>query len=140
MKIATVVALAATIVLASCGEYTPSSDQRQEDQQAAITQEGTSAVGMPNIVNFTQRRLVKDILEMNDQTSIVTYSYTFSEMTGRLVFFCNSIGYPIPYATQFTNPERIARESSLRHRDTTSGGPGHPVSSGLCRRFVGHVC
>lgn len=27
-------------------------------------------------------------------------------MTGRLRFFCNSIGYPLPAATQYTNPQK----------------------------------
>jgi hypothetical protein len=28
-------------------------------------------------------------------------------MTGRLIFLCDSIGYGIPYATQFTSPSKI---------------------------------
>lgn len=113
MKMLRVAVLTAALFgLAACGEYTPSTDSRQSADQQRILQEGVSSVGLPNIVNFTQMRLVKDILEMNDQASLITYSYTFSEMTGRYVFFCNSIGYGVPYAAQLTNPQRIARESS----------------------------
>jgi hypothetical protein len=28
-------------------------------------------------------------------------------MQGKLIFFCSSIGYGLPYATQFTNPQKI---------------------------------
>lgn len=31
----------------------------------------------------------------------------YNEMTGRPVFFCDSIGYGIPYATQYTNPDKL---------------------------------
>jgi hypothetical protein len=61
---------------------------------------------MPSIKNFRERKLMKDILELRDQEGYVTYTYTFSEQTGKYSFFCQSIGYPIPYATQFTNPEK----------------------------------
>jgi hypothetical protein len=31
------------------------------------------------------------------------------QMTGQIVEICPSIGYPIPYSTQITSPERIER-------------------------------
>jgi hypothetical protein len=55
---------------------------------------------MPAIKNFRERRLLKSILEMRDQEGLTTFTYTYNEMTGQLVFFCDSIGYGIPYATQ----------------------------------------
>jgi len=39
---------------------------------------------------------------------LVTYTYIVPEMTGKPVFLCNSIGYGIPAATQYTNPQKIA--------------------------------
>lgn len=85
-------------------EPTPSSDAIQRQQQEKILQEGTSAVGMPSIHNFREKKLLKDILELRDQAGYTTYTYLWSEVTGKAIFFCNSIGYPLPYATQFTNP------------------------------------
>lgn len=84
-----------------------SSDSLQQKQQETILQEATSAVGMPAIKNFRERRMVKMLLELRDQEDLSTYTYVFSEMTGKWVFFCNSIGYGIPYATQFTNPQKL---------------------------------
>lgn len=91
-----------------CGPPPQSSDRIQAEQQERILQDGTSAVGMPNIRNFRERRLLKDILELRDQDGLTTYTYTYSEVSGKYTFFCDSIGYGIPYATQFTNPEKIA--------------------------------
>lgn len=87
-----------------------SSDTIQQAQQEKILAEGTSAVGMPAVKNFREKREMKDIIEMRDQEGLVTYTYTFSEQTGKFTFFCNSVGYPIPYATQFTNPQKISVE------------------------------
>ena len=84
-----------------------SSDRKQQLAQEEILSEGTAQVGMPAIKNFRERKLLKDIIELRDKTGLVTYTYVWNEMQGKKVFFCESIGYGIPYATQFTNPEKI---------------------------------
>lgn len=93
--------------LTACGVSQPSSDEKQSAQQEVILQEGTAAVGMPNIKNFRERRIMKDILEMRDQDGLTTYTYTFAEASGQKTFFCHSIGFPISAATQFTNPQKM---------------------------------
>ena len=92
-----------------------SSDDIQSAQQERILQEGTSQVGMPAIKNFRERKLMKDILELRDQDGLVTYTYLWNEINGKLVFFCDSIGYGLPYATQFTNPEKIYKNGMGEH-------------------------
>jgi len=99
--------LFATVFLLSCEDPPPTSDRIQSAQQERILQEATNAVGMPAIKNFRERRLLKDILELRDQSDLITYTYLYSEMTGKLTFFCTSVGYGIPYATQYTNPQKI---------------------------------
>jgi hypothetical protein len=96
-----VLALAAATETDSCDD---SSDGKQRQQQERLLAEGTAQIGMPAIKNFRERKLLKDILELRDQSGLVTYTYVWNEMGGRLVFFCDSIGYGIPYATQYTNP------------------------------------
>jgi len=105
--------MTACVLVASngCNDGPVSSDAVQAAQQERILQEGTSAVGMPAIRNFRERRLLKDILELRDQNGLVTYTYVFAENTGKLTFFCDSIGYGIPYSTQFTNPEKVERNN-----------------------------
>jgi hypothetical protein len=100
------------LVLTACDESPKSSDTIQREQQEQILKEGTAQVGMPAIKNFRERKLLKDIFELRDQTGLVTYTYTYSEMTGKKQFFCNSVGYGIPYATQFTNPAKIAEHGA----------------------------
>ena len=86
----------------------PSSDETQRAQQERLLQEGTAQVGMPGIKNFRERKLLKDILELRDQEGFTTYTYVWPEMSKTPIFLCDSIGYGIPYATQFTNPQKIA--------------------------------
>ena len=77
---------------------------------------------MPAIKNFRERKLYKDILELRDQEGLTTYTYLYNEMQGKLVFLGESIGYGIPYATQFTNPQKI--ECAWTHDPNCSaGGP-----------------
>lgn len=114
----TYILLAALALADSCGSE-PTSDDTQRAQQETILQAATASVGMPNIHNFRERRLVKTIYELRDDDGLVTYTYTFSEATGRYTFFCDSIGYGVPYSTQYTNPEKIARCNST--------GPEHVI-------------
>lgn len=91
----------------NCGETKASRvDRQQSDQQATLVAEASAQTGMPAIKNFRERKLLKDILELRDQDGLVTYTYTFSEMTGKYTWFCDSVGYGIPYATQYTSPQR----------------------------------
>lgn len=82
------------------------SDDVQRGQAEKLLMQGSSQVGMPAIINFRERRLLKDILEMRDQEGLTTYTYLFNQFTGELVFFGVTIGYGIPYATQFTSPQK----------------------------------
>lgn len=101
-KVMALVGLFFTCTASSCESN--DSDNVQTQQQETMLKEATGAVGMPAIKNFHERRLLKAILEMRDQEGLTTYTYTYSEMTGKLIFLCNSVGFGVPYATQFTNP------------------------------------
>jgi len=81
-------------------------DMLQTQQQEKILQEGSAQTGMPAVKNFRERKLLKEIIELRDQDGLVTYTYLWNEMQGKLVFFCNSFGYGIPYATQYTSPQK----------------------------------
>ena len=91
------------MVVACAPEQT--SNDTQRDVQNKLLSEGTAQTGVPAIKNFRERKLLKDILELRDQDGLVTYTYTFAEMTGKYTWFCDSVGYGIPYATQYTAPE-----------------------------------
>jgi hypothetical protein len=101
-------AIMATLLLTLVACAPPqTSDDIQRDQQSKLLAEGTAQTGMPAIKNFRERKLLKDILELRDQTGLVTYTYLWNEFSGKKVFFCNSVGYGIPYATQYTAPETM---------------------------------
>jgi hypothetical protein len=97
-----------TMGASGCNETDKSGDAVQTAQQEKLTSEATAQTGMPAIKNFRERKLLKDILELRDQDGLTTYTYVFAEQTGKLIFLGESVGYGIPYATQYTNPQKIA--------------------------------
>ena len=97
----------------------PTSSDIQRDRQERQIQEGIAQVGVAAIKNFRMLKLLKDIQEMQDQEGLVTYTYVENLVStvvrghtvrgGKFTFFCDSFGYPIPYATQFSAPESMQR-------------------------------
>lgn len=41
------------------------------------------------------------------QTATLTHSYVQSEFTGKILWQCDSMGFPLPYSTQLTNPLQV---------------------------------
>lgn len=103
-------ALCSTLFLAGCpDERPPTSDQKMNQQQEKLAAEAASQIGMPAIVNFQEKRMMKQILELRDQTiSTVTYIVDFN---GKLHKICDSVGYGLPYSTQYTNPQKVGYTS-----------------------------
>lgn len=108
MKIKIVVLLVLmTAILGGCDPL-PTANDMQSEQQAALNQEGAREVGMPAIVNFRDQRGVKFWYEKRDQSNLLTYTYT-RNLEGKWIWFCDSIGYPIPGGTQYSAPESMQR-------------------------------
>jgi len=105
-RILILAAMASTFTLAGCGDPKSyrTSDQIQNEQQERLNRNAVESVGMPAIINFSEKRLMKDILEMRDQNA-VTYTYLVG-MDNQLTKFCDSVGFGLPYATQYTNPQK----------------------------------
>jgi hypothetical protein len=79
-------------------------DQQQSQQQNKMTQQANGSVGLPSITNFAEKRQLRDIMELRDKTPpTITY---IADLSGHLHKLCDSIGYGIPGATQYTNPEQ----------------------------------
>lgn len=85
--------------LAACGGVDYQRAQEQEQQ----LQQGAAQVGMPAITNFQEMRIVKQLYELRDK-EISTYAY-LQAMDGSLRCLGDAIGYGVPYAAQFTNPQ-----------------------------------
>jgi len=91
-----------------CGDdtaNTPKSDMEQQRKQEAARIEANSQVGMPGITNFTEMKLMRQLYELRDK-EIAKFSYV-PDMNGKLWHLCDSIGYGLPYGTQFSNPSKI---------------------------------
>ena len=84
-----------------------SADQIQQEQTARSLGEAQRQVGMPNIVNWQQRKLMKLIYELCDKEDLICFAYLKSDYTGKLTYLGKCIGYGIPFSAQFTNPSRI---------------------------------
>lgn len=78
-------------------------EYQQKIATGKLTAEANKQIGMPDIVNFQERRFAKQILEMRD-SEIATHTYIKNDMQGCLVYLGASVGYGLPYAVQFTNP------------------------------------
>jgi len=81
-------------------------DERQAAETKQRLDEADRQIGMPDILNFTERKLARDILELRDQEGLSTYTYIIT-LDGTKVFLGRSIGYGLPYSVQFTNPEKV---------------------------------
>lgn len=83
-----------------------SSDAEQRREQERLNKQGNAMAGMPSIVNYQEKKLLKMILELRDSEKLNTYTY-ITDLNGGLHMLCRSIGFGIPYATQYTNPQCI---------------------------------
>lgn len=107
------------IVFAACEVGPPKSDQVQAQRMEALVAEGVAQVGAPAIRNFTELRAMKELYELRDQANLVTYTYIENQIPqvvpgitalgGKLTFLCTSVGYGLPYGTQFSNPMKLVR-------------------------------
>jgi len=112
----------ATLGLTAC-DASPNSDQVQKQAQEALAQQGNMTVGMPAITKFAEKRILKDILELRDKTPN-TYTYLAGDMNGNIgEKICDSIGYGISSATQFTNPQKIVERSQAGYATLPQADP-----------------
>jgi hypothetical protein len=107
MKYLSLLPLLIIIGIVACDEGVPTSDQIANRQQEHLSKQSVQSVGMPAIINFQEKRVLKMILELRDTEKLPTTTYIV-DMGGHLHKLCNSIGYGIPYATQYTSPQKMS--------------------------------
>lgn len=115
-------------LLTACSKPTPpTSQQLEERKQEEMTRRGIEDVGMPAIVNYAEKRMMKDILELRDK---MTPTYTYLVGTNnQLTKLCDSVGYGLPYATQYTNPQKRADWGSITIAQADPNGLYSPQSA-----------
>ena len=89
-------------LLSACDDH-PDSRRIEAAKQEEMQLQAVQSVGMPAITNFAEKRMFKDILELRDR-SVPTTTYLVG-MNSQLTKVCDSVGYGLPYATQYTNPQ-----------------------------------
>lgn len=89
---------AALLGLSACNE----AQQKQSAATRKMTAEADVQVGMPSIKNWRERRMMRMLFEMRD-AELTTFSYV-KNLDGKLSFVCQSIGFGLPYAAQYTSP------------------------------------
>lgn len=94
--------LALALIMAGCSQQSIVDEGRQsESNYSAIVNNQP----IPDFGGYSFERAVVIETYLARNRAINTYSYTLTE-TGILVEICASKGYPIPYATQLTSPDR----------------------------------
>lgn len=88
-----------------CGANESQSDHDQRVKQEQLSTQGNAQVGMPGMTNFTEKKIMRRLYEMRDQ-NVATFTYLV-DMNGHLHHVCDSMGYGLPYGTQFSNPEKV---------------------------------
>ena len=108
----------------------------QTQQQEVILAQANDAVGMPAITNFAAKRLLKRTYELADK-QVPTISYVF-DLQGRFHKFCDSLGYPVPYSTEYTSPDKEGHGQGTvvaqADPDTLFHAPSSDGTWVLCRK------
>jgi len=91
-------------LLVACQED-PDDVQQQQTQQ--LMSEINRQIGMPNIKNFQQKKIMKMIYEECDRENLICYAYIVAKYSGKLIFIGKCVGYGVPFSAQYTNPERV---------------------------------
>lgn len=99
--------LTCTTLLAGC-----SGGRGEETQfQRQVLNQSNDSVGMPNIKNFFEKKVLKEVYELRDQSDLVCYAYS-QNMNGKFIYLGQCIGYGIPYSTQYTCPQEYCGNGS----------------------------
>lgn len=94
-----------SMVIVACHQET--SDSKMRDEQEKILEQANAAVGIPPIGNFFEKKNMAQILTLRDDPNYLTFTYVFNEHLACYRLLAQSVGYPFPYSTQFTNPMKV---------------------------------
>jgi len=99
--------MATALVFLTACDAQPSASADEKERAATDRAAGEAAmqVGMPAVTHFTEKRMMKQLYELRDNPSFRTYAYIL-DFNGNLHKICDATGYGIPYATQFSNPQK----------------------------------
>lgn len=122
-----ILVLIVAISFMSCKrEIQSTADKQMQEQTAKQMQEANKQIGMPAIVNFQERKLMKMILELRDDENLICYAYLYNRDKGEVgQFLGKCLGFGLPYSVQYTNPQKIIEADKMLGYDITGI---HPIS------------
>ncbi len=85
----------------------PDAEQIQQQRTKQLLSEANRQIGMPNIKNFQQKKIMKMIYEECDKENLICYAYIVAKYSGKLIFLGKCVGYGVPFSAQYTNSEQI---------------------------------
>lgn len=99
--------LVLAFVLVACAPSVSRAEQAQQYQGNLAIVQNQPAPDLGGY-SFERQVLIETYLARNNTVSTFSYLFTFD---GKIVEICPSIGYPIPYSTQLTNPMKVEYSS-----------------------------
>lgn len=108
-KTLTIIIALVLMVTLFCG-CTDDTRAQEEAYQETLMHQATAEIGMPEITNFFEKKMAKEIFEKRDDSKLICYAYAYSDMTGKYTYLGKCYGYGLPYSTQYTNPDQLAGE------------------------------
>lgn len=116
-----------------------SGDVKTTEQQERALRELSAAIGLPNIVNGFEKRMVKMLYEMRDDPNFRTYTYIVT-MDGQFVKLCDSVGFGINASIQYSNPDKIVDGGRYRENGWMTMPQAEPnglfMPEGLAATYV----
>jgi len=105
------VLVAVMLCVTLCGCVSTSTDGQssivQEAQyQEELMKQATDEIGIPEITEFFEKKMAKEIFEKRDDSKLVCYAYGIN-LDGKYIYMGRCYGYGLPYSTQYTNPEKM---------------------------------
>lgn len=93
--------------MTGCGKVS-TSDGAIALQQETQMQEAVRQTGLPAIMNFQEKKMLKMLYELRDQEDLVCYAYLVNELNGKIgQYLGRCIGYGLPASAQYSNPEKV---------------------------------
>lgn len=115
------ISLFISLFLFSCFEATPTAESRQTEQTNLILDEINREIGLPSLVNFQQKKLMKMVYELCDKEDLICYAYIKSDYQGKLMFIGKCIGFGVPFSAQYTNPMKIVEADEMIGKNWSAG-------------------
>lgn len=115
------------------------SDQNVAAQMERLMKQADQAVGLPGIVNFFEKRMVRMLYELRDDPEYRTHS-CITTLDGRFIKICDSIGFGINASIQYSNPVKLYEGSGMDGRAATFTPQAEPnglfMPEGLAATYV----